>query len=1709
MRYKAFISYSHRDDALARRLHRRLESYRPPRGLKLPDGSAPERLHPVYRDREEMAASPSLPATIEAALAASDHLIVLCSPAAAASDWVNQEIRLFAAIKGADRIVPVIVDGRVPDCFPPAMLECQVEPLAPDLRDGKDGFDDGVLKIIAGLWGVSLGVLKNREAARRRRRARLQAGLAAVFAALAVFAGFSLWRAAEQAARAEAEARMAEARSLATVARATFDRNPGETSVAAMIAVQSLALEPTAEALQLLRDALTLAPLGADAAAFPWLRPQTAVSGDGRVAAFMSALSSDGAPARSEVVRLNPGLAEKGRIAFEGLAKPAFSPDGAWLAMGGHLRRLVVLNASSGATALDQPVQSGFDVAFSGDGATLYAATQLGEVLRWAPPAAKAEALMQAPASGARLAMPMLGAASSGDWLLRAERGQPGRVLPLDGGAAREVPFTRRYEKLAWTAQKPDGALAHPDGAHFIAWDTYNSGALWNAKAMTARWTFDDRSRVSSWKAANVISRDGAHYARARGDGDISVREMDEGEVILRANHGGLVRAAAFLDQPRRVVAAGEGGASVWPVGDDQPAIRCAADADILSLAVETAGTILLGAQDGRLIRCDAATGDTLASRDFGAPVAAIASASGDIAVSLKLSDREDSWAELAFINRETGAARRRSVNEPFDQIVLSEDGARAATRSWAKKDVAIWDTATGDLIGRVAARGDLHGLSPRGDRLLMDYKALEVYDIATGERLAQFGEAAGVSDLIAAPHADLMILAGDVDGVWRHWGFSAGTGRRLWRVDRDVTMAAGGAVFAEYLSDEVAWRMIDRETGAEIGRIPFEGEKWGATPSRDGGRIAVTRRIPETGGASGYEIELWDVVAKRMIWRRELAKLNAPSPRVIDLSESRAAVITSTQKDDGSTMSVMEIVDWSGGETVFSYTWSGFGARTIAVDRAAEAVVISTDAGASLHRLSDGAARWSTAEIFSRGPVFSPDGEVLITAKPGGHNRTAISVRASDTGEVLRTWTVDGDMLDLAVASDGRHAIAALEGDGWRGVKAWRIADGGLAHAIEMDAAPRQIHPLGDPTRLVVRDATTALRVYDLTTGAELRRFGMATRASHGAFSADGKRAVTASGARLRSWKVETGEEIATLLADGQVTALAIRADGGEAAFVAKRKRRPDDGAEASLVHIWRPGTDAPVEALAANDPAHLSYDPTGTTLLIAERKDVLRGIDARTLAPRFVLRPLANGAFGNSSRGRQFTGDGRHLLVRETGSYGQGNLTERRAALRVFDTAAGAEVARLDTSLFGLGVATTASGFFYADVSGQVRHFELGPAGLDRRLDDATAEKALAAPGDDRILVTGYGRDAALIDIHTGERLILEKKSENRRVLDGALARNGRYIALSVFDESGEAPLFELLVLDAATGEVLARTPKSDLDLRNIAFAEGGEAIIAARLAESSLITQSSDPGDLYRWRWREGPPTLLIDDNPVADFTVSDDGAWLLTSEGGESRDTGARFGVLQTRLIRLSDGAVTLTRPHDLYGPRLALSPAGDRLGVFSASSPTEGDIVDPARSGRADPLLTIALEDVAFFAEPVGFLDGGERFVLGERSGARVYSLKDGALRRLRTPWRANRYALSPDGAFLAIGGAERISVWNLRTYERVADLRIAELYRLVFAGADDRALIAVTRNGVFRLEWMSDHLVETACEVYRHDEWQAGRRRIVSTDAPRLCASDE
>src|SRR3954471_22358899 len=97
-KYRAFISYSHADEEWAKWLHRALETYKVPKrlvGRVTEYGPVPERIAPVFRDRDELATATSLGEILTRALEQSPCQLVICSRKAARSRWVNEEIKTF------------------------------------------------------------------------------------------------------------------------------------------------------------------------------------------------------------------------------------------------------------------------------------------------------------------------------------------------------------------------------------------------------------------------------------------------------------------------------------------------------------------------------------------------------------------------------------------------------------------------------------------------------------------------------------------------------------------------------------------------------------------------------------------------------------------------------------------------------------------------------------------------------------------------------------------------------------------------------------------------------------------------------------------------------------------------------------------------------------------------------------------------------------------------------------------------------------------------------------------------------------------------------------------------------------------------------------------------------------------------------------------------------------------------------------------------------------------------------------------------------------------------------------------------------------------------------------------------------------------------------------------------------------------------------
>lgn len=225
-RYWGFLSYSHDDRRVAERMHKALEAYRIPArlvGLDGPFGPVPPRLLPIFRDRDDLNAGGRLGPEVEHALAVSRSLIVLCTPSAAESPWVEAEVAafirlhqdgpLFCVILAGEPLAPRSV-GVSCECLPPAArvrfsAEAGLDfstPVAVDLREEGDGWRLAVHKIVAGLTGLPLDQLVQRDAQRRHRRmAWLALALIVVAVAMGLLAMLA-YRARDEAREQRAQA---------------------------------------------------------------------------------------------------------------------------------------------------------------------------------------------------------------------------------------------------------------------------------------------------------------------------------------------------------------------------------------------------------------------------------------------------------------------------------------------------------------------------------------------------------------------------------------------------------------------------------------------------------------------------------------------------------------------------------------------------------------------------------------------------------------------------------------------------------------------------------------------------------------------------------------------------------------------------------------------------------------------------------------------------------------------------------------------------------------------------------------------------------------------------------------------------------------------------------------------------------------------------------------------------------------------------------------------------------------------------------------------------------------------------------------------------------------------------------------------------------------------------------------------------------------
>ncbi len=669
--YEAFISYSHAaDGALAAQLQRSLNRIARP-SYKWWQWWPPR----VFRDQTNLAAVGDLTEEIQRALGSSDNLVLLASPLAAASPWVDKEAATWRATKPPGRLFLALTEGALEwddargdfdpartTSLPPSLRGAfDAEPLWVDFTGVREDrpfardplFLDGAAGLAAAIRGVEKDALIGEDVRQRRRARQLAGGAITTVALLAIAATIAAIFALIQRDRANDRARLALSRQYAAQSVAALDVDPERSLV---LAARAATTAPTDEADGALRRALrtsrlrSLVDAGAavdDVAAAAdapvvagglgngdvrvWRtdstsEPRTFRVGGGKV--LDVGVSRDG----GRVLGVSPSRAvvwsdgdELARIGTARVLSGALSPDGTIAATGHHGGTVRLWRVESGRLLRELrppgPPAAVTAVAFSGDGSRLAAAS-----------------------------------------------GRRAVVWDLRGTAA---PVVRAHESDVATV------AFSPDGRRLATGDNDGVVRVWSLRAPRASVLVGHDGKVTSV----AFSPDGRSLVTGGVDETARIWDVRTGrETAELRGHNGLVLGVAFDPSGKKVVTGADRSIRTWAVAADP--VRVVLDTKnglrVNDVAFDDSGRRLVTAGNDRKVRLWRTSGRPVDVITHGAgPKDWVESARFDSTGRLVVSGGDDGVVRIwdASSGRPRGTLGRPGDREVFD-VAFSPDGS-------------------------------------------------------------------------------------------------------------------------------------------------------------------------------------------------------------------------------------------------------------------------------------------------------------------------------------------------------------------------------------------------------------------------------------------------------------------------------------------------------------------------------------------------------------------------------------------------------------------------------------------------------------------------------------------------------------------------------------------------------------------------------------------------------------------------------------------------------------------------------------------------------------------------------------------------------------------------------------------------------------------------------------------------------------------------
>jgi WD40 repeat protein len=524
--------------------------------------------------------------------------------------------------------------------------------------------------------------------------------------------------------------------------------------------------------------------------------------------------------------------------------------------------------------------------------------------------------------------------------------------------------------------------------------------------------------------------------------------------------------------------------------------------------------------------------------------------------------------------------------------VAVSADGRRAVSRRW-DGTMRVWDLDTGTLLHTLTGNdGQVRSVAVSADgRRAVSGGAdgtVRAWDLDTGTLLHTLTGHDWVT-AVAVSADGRCAVSGGWDGTVRVWDLGAGAAvRALTGHDGPVDSVAAGADGRRAVSGgkDGTVRAWDLDTGTLLHILTGHGDEVNTLAVSADGRRAVS-------GGNGGTVRVWDLDTGTLL--HMLAGHDGWVQSVAVSADGRCAV--------------------SGGWDGVVRVWDLDTEAPLHIppghDGWVQSVAVSADGRCAVSGGNDGTVRvW---DLDTEAPLH------ILTGHDGPVRSVALSAdgrRAVSGGSdaMVRVWDLDTGTLhtltghyrevdSVAVSADGRRAVS---GGNDAMVRVWDLDTGTLhtltGHYREVDS----VAVSADGRRAVSGGKDGTVQVWDLASGRRVAtasqrlsrwflrsyfrfvsKHDLLRRWNHrfleegvGAWplsmSADGRRAVSGDGSRVRVWDLGTGRQLHTLTGHGgQVQATAVSADG----------RHAISGGDDGVVRVWDLETGALLHTLNGHD--------------------------------------------------------------------------------------------------------------------------------------------------------------------------------------------------------------------------------------------------------------------------------------------------------------------------------------------------------------------------------------------------------------------------------------------------------------------------------------------------------------------------------------------